>query len=134
MKFILLLALLMVLSGTAAAADPGGLRLYYCIRAEQDCVAPSAPVPTETKMSMAIAGRALATKDDFVGFTDKDETTLQFYVEGPDSILVDMPEPEKKGSYQTHTDRGRALQIISRLSPPLSRYRTDLKMEFSKWQ
>jgi hypothetical protein len=130
----LIALLLIVLSGLAAAADTNGLRLFYCIRAEHDCVDPSAPVPTEARMSIAISGRALSSADDFVGFTDKDDTTLQFYVEAPDSILVDMPAPEKQGSYQVRISRGRAMLIIGRLSPPLSRYQTELKLEFAKWK
>ena len=89
--------------------------------------------PSFKAKALAIAEKALSSKDDFVGFIDADETTLQFLVDGTDSVWVDLPAPELKGSYGVHTNRARVLQIISRLSPPLSRYRAELKLEFAKW-
>jgi hypothetical protein len=132
LKFLALLSLI-VFAVSASADDKGRLQLFYCIHSEHNCVSPSAPVPAEHAMALAIAEKALSSKDDFVGFIDADETTLQFLVDGTDSVWVDLPAPELKGSYGVHTNRVRALQIISRLSPPLSRYRAELKLEFAKW-
>jgi hypothetical protein len=132
MKIYVFLSLI-VLSALTAAQDMRGLRLFYCIHAEGTCMDPSAPVRLDATKALAIARKALAAKDDYVGFVDADETTLQFYVESPDSVLIDMPVPEKKGSFGVRTSRAEALKIVGRLSPPLSRYRSELKMEFAKW-
>jgi hypothetical protein len=132
MKFIVLL-LLVAFSAAVAAEDTSSLRLFYCIHAEQSCVDPSVAVSANSERVLTVAGRALSAKDDFVGFIDADETTLQFYVEGTDFILVDMPIPELKGSYSTHLSRAKALQIIGRLSAPFSRYRSELNLEFARW-
>ena len=130
---ILALLLLSIFAVSASADDAGSLQLFYCIHSEHNCVDPSAAVPTSRAKALAIAEKALSSKDDFVGFTDVHETTLQFYVEDADSVWVDMPVPERKGSYGVHTNRAKALQIISRLSPPLSRYRAELHLEFKEW-
>jgi hypothetical protein len=130
---ILALLLLTIFAVSASADDTGSLQMFYCIHSEHNCVSPSAAVPSNHATALAVAEKALSSKDDFVGFTDVDETTLQFYVEGDDSVWVDMPVPERKGSYGMHTNRAKALQVIGRLSPPLSRYRSELHLEFKEW-
>lgn len=130
----ILLLPLFLLSAAAIAADTSGLRFFYCIHSEQSCKDTGREVPVSAGNAALVARRALSTKDDFVGFTDGYQTTLQFYVEDADSILVDMPVPKWKGSYATHVTRAQALRLIAGLSPPLSRYRSDLKLTFAKWQ
>jgi hypothetical protein len=129
-----LLWLAMIFSAGAAAADTSGLRAFYCIHAERSCKETKALVAVSARDAKALAQRALATKDDFVGFVDAQDTTLQFYVESADSILVDMPAPTMQGSYATHMTRAQAEKLIARLAPPLSRYRNQLKLVFAKWQ
>jgi hypothetical protein len=133
MRFFLLL-LSFVFSSGAAAADTSGLRLFYCIHSERPCKDTPEQKSASRDDALLLARRALATKDDFVGFTDPHDTTLQFYVEDTDSILVDMPVPKMKGSYATHLNRAQALKLIADLSSPLSRYRSDLKLKFAKWK
>ena|ERR1700709_1481573 len=118
----------------AAAEAPGNLSFFYCIHAERSCKETTGPAPVRSGNAMAVARRALPTKDDFIGFTDAHDTTLQFYAEGGDSILVDMPDPKLQGSYTMHVTRDQALKLIDKLSPPLVRYRSDLKLKFAKWQ
>jgi hypothetical protein len=130
---ILALLSLIICAATAAADEPSNLQMFFCIHAEHNCVDPSAAVTSNRVKALSVAEKALSSEDDFVGFVDADQTTLQFYVDGTDTILVDMPAPERKGSYQIHTNRAKALQIIGRLSPPLSRYRSELNLEFAKW-
>ena len=133
MRFILAL-LAITLSTAAAAADPSGLRLFYCIHSERPCKDTAAPIPVISRDALTAARRALSSKDDFVGFVDAHETTLQFYVEDADSILVDMPMPKLNGSYAIHLNRAQTLDLIARLSSPLGRYRSELKLKFAKWQ
>jgi hypothetical protein len=122
-----------IFSAAAAAEATGGLRFFYCIHTEHSCDVTAGDVPVKAGNASFVARRALSRKDDFVGFRDAHDTILQFYVDGTDSILVDMPMPNLKGSYGTHMNRAQALKLIARLSPPLSRYRADLKLEFVKW-
>src|SRR5436305_11770061 len=101
--------LLSSLLSAAAADTTGNLSFFYCIHAERSCKETTEPAPVRSGNAMAVARRALPTKDDFIGFTDAQDTTLQFYAEGRDSILVDMPDPKLKGSYTTHMTRDQAL-------------------------
>lgn len=134
MKILVLLStLLLPATAVSAAVGTSGLRFFYCIHAEHPCKETAAEVPVASGNAMAVAKRVLSTKDDFLGFVDAEEITLQFYVEEVDSILVDMPVPEKKGSYSAHLDRAQALKLITRLAPPLARYRSKLKLTFAKW-
>lgn len=125
--------LALVFSAASAGASPGGLRAFYCIHAERPCKETTQEIPVSAAEASALSRRALSAKDDFVGFVDPNETTLQFYVEEADSILVDMPMPQMKGSYATHVNRAQALKLIAGLSPPLARYRSELKLKFAKW-
>ncbi len=48
---------------------------------------------------MDVARRAFVKSDDFIGFTDAADSTLQFKLEAAgDSILVDLPDPTRQGS------------------------------------
>jgi hypothetical protein len=131
---LLLVSLAVAFAATSAAADTSGLRVFYCIHSERPCKETTEEAPVSRGDALLLARRALSTKDDFVGFTDAQQTTLQFYVEDTDSVLVDMPAPQLKGSYSTHVNRAQALKLIAGLSPPLSRYRSDLKLKFAKWE
>jgi hypothetical protein len=131
---LLLLLVAVTIAASAAAAETKGLRAFYCIHSERPCNETSEDIPVSAGDALVLARRALSTKDDFVGFTDADGTTLQFYVEEVDSILVDMPVPQQQGSWSTHVDRARALKLIAGLGPPLSRYRSSLKLQFEKWK
>ena len=131
---LFVLLLLITFSAAASAAETDGLRLFYCIHSERPCKETTQPISVSRGDALLFARRALLAKDDFVGFIDHQDTTLQFYVEHIDSILVDMPMPELKGSYATRLNRAQALKLIAGLSSPLSRYRSDLKLKFAKWE
>jgi len=118
-------------SAIAGAAD---FSVFYCIHAERPCEETSREAPLGRADAMALARRTLATNDDFIGFVDASDTTVQFYVEGDDTILVDLPVPARKGSYATRLTREQALRLIAGLSPPFSRYPAELRMTFSSWK
>lgn len=124
-----------VIAADAATPSPKAaeLRLFYCIHAKGSCDDPNDAFAASPREIATVAPKALATKDDFVGFVDLDETTLQFYVEANDVILIDMPVPALKGSYTGHLTRVEALRLIARLSSPLARYRSQLKLKFVRW-
>jgi hypothetical protein len=131
---LFLLLLFITFSAAASAAETDGMRVFYCIHSERPCKETTQPISVSRGDALLLARRALLAKDDFVGFIDPHETTLQFYVERTDSILVDMPMPQLKGSYSTHLNRAQTLKHIAGLSSPLSRYRSELKLKFAKWE
>jgi hypothetical protein len=131
---LFLVLLFVTFSAAASAAETDGLRLFYCIHSERPCKETTQPISVSRGDALSLARKAPLAKDDFVGFIDAHDTTLQFYVERTDSILVDMPMPQLKGSYATHLNRAQALKHIAALSSPFSRYRSELKLKFAKWE
>lgn len=130
-------SLLVLTLGTAisASAEPTGhLEFFYCIRAERPCKETTPEVPIASGYPMEVARRAFVKSGDFIGFTDAQDVTLQFKLEDGDSVLVDLPDPKLAGSYSTHLKRAQALKLIDGLSPPLARYRSELKLKFAKWR
>ncbi|MEO8504002.1 MAG: hypothetical protein ABI609_08910 [Acidobacteriota bacterium] len=132
--FFLLLTLGLAVSAAASAGPQSQLKYFYCIHSGRPCKETTPEKPVVSGNAMAVARRALATKDDFVGFVDAQDTTLQFKAEDGEAILVDLPDPKLQGSYSTHLDRAQALKLIDGLSAPLARYRAQLKLKFAKWQ
>jgi hypothetical protein len=129
--FALLLSLLV--STAAAAEKTGNLKFFYCIHSDGSCKETTTQVPVVSGNATSVAKRALSKKGDFIGFVDAHDTTLQFYTKETDSILVDMPVPDERGSYSASLKRDQALKLIEGLSPPLARYRDELKLKFAKW-
>lgn len=121
------------IAGSASAAPDGHLKFFYCIQAERPCKETTPEVPVSSGHPMEVARRAFVKSGDFIGFTDAQDTTLQFKLEEGDSVLVDLPDPKRAGSYQEHLKRAQALKLIDGLSPPLARYRGELKLKFAKW-
>jgi hypothetical protein len=131
---VLLLTLGVAISTLPASAAPEShLKFFYCIHAERPCKETTPEVPVSSGHPMEVARRAFVKTGDFIGFTDARDVTLQFKLEEADSVLVDLPDPKLKGSYQTHLKRAQALKLIDGLSPPLDRYRDELKLKFAKW-
>src|SRR4029077_18680448 len=117
----------------ASAAPDGHLKFFYCVQAERPCKETTPEVPVSAGHPMEVARRAFVKSGDFIGFTDAQDVTLQFKLEEGDSVLVDLPDPKREGSSQAHLKRAQALKLIDALSPPLARYRDELKLKFAKW-
>jgi hypothetical protein len=80
---ILAFLLLISAAAPASAENKNTLRLFYCVHAEQRCANPDDALPTTPAKTAAIARKSLSTQEDFVGFIDASDTTLQFFVDGP---------------------------------------------------
>ncbi len=57
----------------------------------------------------------LNSPDNFLGIVDQKEQTLQFMVNDDQTILVDIPMPEMKGSYQKNVDLEGAVRLVKKL-------------------
>lgn len=71
------------------------------------------PVTMTRDEALACFDRAMTTYKSFLGVTFDDARCVQFYAEG--EILVDVPEPERKGSHQRHVGWDEARAILSTL-------------------
>ena len=132
MRRALLLACLLFPPG----AIPAGvsLNVFYCIYEERKCVSSDNPVSMERTDFLQLATMVLTgSKKNFIGFVDKSNTTLQFYLDRPDMVHVEIPVASRRGSLASDISLRRAQDIIASLSPPLSTYESKLDLKFQKW-
>lgn len=69
---------------------------------------------------------------NFLGITDSAGTTIQFMVNEDNSIFVDVPAPNEKGSYSMTTDLASCISLVRELNGNI-----DLKnysqLQFAPW-
>ena len=87
-----------------------------------------------TKKQVAeVAGEVPGQAKNFIGFTDSENTVIQFYVDSPGKIWVEIPSASEKGSYGTHLNLEQYLKLVAELSEPYSRYKKLLNLLFQPW-
>ena len=107
--------------------------VFYCTYQNGNCIEFQKPVKLDTKGISELVALVVEEKENFVGFTDSNGTTLQFIVEDIDVIWVEIPFPEQNGSYGTQIDIEDMQEIIGSLKQPYLAYKAQLGMEFQPW-
>ena len=69
---------------------------------------------------------------NFIGIIDERDITLQFYVNDDKSILIDVPMPEKNGSFCRAGSLQECLSIVKRLDKAVDVSKID-GLEFQSW-
>ncbi len=105
---------------------------YYDIEKDESIAAETAQ-PMTLKTAYDIAKNVMKSHENFIGFLDEEGVVLQFAPEEENKVWVEIPEPDRVGSYQTKLSNEEALSLIRNLKSPLLRYREELKMRFSRW-
>ncbi len=72
-------------------------------------------------------------ENNFIGFTDKYGTTIQFYVDDIDKIKVEIPIPAEGGSYGSEIKKTDMVAIIKTLREPYIKYKKSLNLKFLAW-
>jgi hypothetical protein len=126
-------ALLLALVAASCTSVPGDYKVFYCVRQKKECVSPEHPASMPREEAVGLMRRASAEKDAFLGFVDSKDVTLQFYTRQPHKIWVEIPAPEKKGSYGTLLTEEKALAVIQNLSGDLAQQKTALGLKFEAW-
>jgi hypothetical protein len=75
------------------------INVFYCCHATGEEVPSSRPIPIDRDQAIDIAKAMLKAPKDFVGFTDKNDSTLQFVVEEAGSVWMEVPAPAERGSF-----------------------------------
>lgn len=75
------------------------MQAFYCCYSTGEQVSARTPVPISPDESIALAQRILLEKDDFLGFIDEADQTVQMVLEVNGGILLDVPVPAQSGSY-----------------------------------
>jgi len=120
---------LALVTGSAFGYDA----VFYCTYQYAECVPGQSTVKVSPDEMEQLLRRVTALKENFIGFVDSTGTTLQFFVDSPDLIWMEIPVPDEKGSYgkQLSTDEARAL--IKALEEPYMDYRKRLNLQFVHW-
>jgi hypothetical protein len=129
----LLPALTFALVAASCATAPGDYKVFYCVHQKKECVSPEHPAPMSRDATVSLMKTAATEKDAFVGFVDSKDVTLQFYTRQPHKIWVEIPAPEKKGSYGALLSEEKALAVIRDLSGDLAPQKAALGLKFEAW-
>jgi hypothetical protein len=129
----LLPALLFALAAASCATAPGDYKVFYCVHQKKECVSPDHPVSMPRDTAVSLMKTAATEKGAFLGFTDSKDVTLQLYTEQPHRIWVEIPAPEKKGSYGARLTEEKALALIRDLSGDLELQKAALGLKFQAW-
>ena len=108
-----------------------GYQAFYCCYQTNEVVSPE----EACEMDLGIAGdrilELLQGDDDFFGLIDDRDTTLQFLRNG-DSIWMEIPIPDKKGSYGKYIPLAEAGPLIAALPPHID-LNDFSEMRFQSW-
>jgi hypothetical protein len=110
------------------------MKVYYYNTLSDEQVPPDAPEDMDRRAIMRLASMILKEKSSFIGFVDSHGTNLQFYSDGIDDILLDIPVPEKNGSYQSKVDHKTAMELILKLEEPFSALIVSRNLNLAPWR
>lgn len=108
-------------------------KVFYTVYQTQDSVKSSHPARIPKHKVTQLLKDVSLGKKNFIGFVDDDNTTIQFYVDAIGKIWVEIPFPNKQGSYGKHITTDEMHEIVSTLSPPYMLYKTKLNLHFEAW-
>ena len=131
LRCLITASFVLLATATVAQGDVRVFRTHYCLYQHDDCR--DEPIEIDRDAVDTIAAQLLGQSKNFMGFTDSHGTVLQFYVDGPGKIWVEIPAPKERGSYGTHIGREQFLEIIEQLAEPYAEYQTELGLKFEKW-
>jgi hypothetical protein len=91
-------------------------RVFYCFYAENDVVLAADAAPMDVAdIYSELLGR-LSSDGDFLGMTDEEGHTLQMmYDPDKDRYCVEIPSPERHGSYACNMDFDQVVELMKAL-------------------
>jgi len=120
--------------GTFIAVNSYGYEnVFYCTYQNLTCVEASAAQSVSKSEIAVLIERVVAGQENFIGFVDPDGTTIQFFIDGVDDILVEIPSPAEKGSYGKKIDTSQMQSIVESLEFPYLNYIESLNLVLSLW-
>jgi len=108
-------------------------RVFYCIYQDDLCIKSHEPVKIDKPDINGLLNRVSVGEQNFIGFVDEDGVVIQFYVDAPDNIWIEIPSPEEKGSYGKQIHYREMKSIVKDLKPPYMRYIERLDLIFGAW-
>ncbi len=109
------------------------IRVFYHIH-KGPCVDADQAVPLPLAAIVALAGDVASHDENFIGFIDAADTTLQIAPQGNGRFHIEMPVPARRGSLAMMADRATYDAVIAELQAPLAVYAQTLPLDFQAWQ
>jgi hypothetical protein len=107
--------------------------VFYGTYQNDEHVDYSDSVMIEKARIIELLDRVGAMKNNFIGFTDNEGTTIQFYVVDLDDICVEIPIEKEKGSYSKQISEAEMHSIVQNLKTPYIIYKSSLCLAFQEW-
>ena len=126
-------ALVLVVGLLMAASSFAYENVFYCTYQNQTCVDSSAEMSATEEEVSKLVELVGAGQENFLGFVDSDGTTIQFFADDVDDILVEIPDVEKKGSYGKKINQSEMRSIVKDLAPPYLNYIKSLDLKLKSW-
>lgn len=107
--------------------------VFYCTYQNDKCVESSKPVKIRKSNIDSLMKDVVSGEKNFVGFIDKSDTTIQFYVDEIGSVWVEIIALDEKGSYGKHISNDEFYKIVKGLNEPYAKYKEELNLQFKAW-
>ena len=108
------------------------IRVFYQFEPDGDGIAGGDAEPIPTARVTDIARRLHAHGDGFIGFVDERDRCLQIAV--GDTIIVDVPDPERAGSSTCEITFDRYMDVVRRANRSLDPVIRSLPLTFEPWE
>lgn len=106
--------------------------VFYTCYETDDVVHADSPYPTDKDNMIGIGQQVLRGDGDFFGVIDKNGSTVQFMVEGDNKVRVEMPDPERGGSWARYFSANDLETELLGISVPFDSS-TKRGMSFESW-
>lgn len=107
--------------------------VFYCTYQSGECVPGQSAIGVDPEDMGPLLERVMALEENFIGFVDREDTTIQFFVDAPDRIWMEIPVPEEQGSYGIQMSADETKSLIEMLEAPYMDYRKRLNLPFVPW-
>ncbi|HHG3517577.1 TPA: hypothetical protein ACPV0E_004606 [Vibrio parahaemolyticus] len=107
--------------------------VFFSIAQTKENISPQSPIEIGPGEIYEYLVDVAQCPNNFIGFIDREGTTLQFMVDEFDKIWLDIPSVEEKGSYGKHITNAEMIALVDSLKGPYSKYVKDLNLELLKW-
>lgn len=109
------------------------IKVFYCIYQNKKAVDHDEPISVMGIEIPELIEEVTSMKENFIGFVDKDETSLQFFIDDLDEIWMEIPIPAEKCSYGTYIDRKSMQEIVQNLKAPFIDYKEKFNLDPQPW-
>lgn len=107
-------------------------KLFYTDYSKDKHVRSDEAEPATLEKIVECMNSLLHEEDNFVGVIDGSDVMLQFMVEEDDSMCIDVPVHDRKGSFTKNADLGECIDIVKALEKKIVMEKIG-GLEFKSW-